>query len=100
MASQRYGRIWGVENGIDNVFRSDLGGDIHNTNPSEELNLFFPNTTGILLLLVCLFYNNFSSMLLFCKKVVSMAILIAGVSTAFLTISLLAHNGYTIYSYL
>jgi glucose/arabinose dehydrogenase len=41
------GRIWGVENGIDNLFRQSLGGDIHNTNPSEELNLFLPSTPGM-----------------------------------------------------
>jgi len=29
-----------VENGSDNLSRSDLGGDIHNDNPGEELNLF------------------------------------------------------------
>jgi glucose/arabinose dehydrogenase len=34
------GRIWGVENGIDNLTRNDLGGDIHTDNPGEELNLF------------------------------------------------------------
>lgn len=34
------GRLWGVENGRDNLRRSDLGGDIHEDNPSEELNLF------------------------------------------------------------
>jgi len=34
------GRLWGVENGIDNLNRPDLGGDIHNNNPSEEVNLF------------------------------------------------------------
>jgi glucose/arabinose dehydrogenase len=34
------GRVWGVENGSDNLSRSDLGGDIHNDNPGEELNLF------------------------------------------------------------
>jgi glucose/arabinose dehydrogenase len=33
------GRLWGVMNGMDNVHRADLGGDIHNTNPAEELNL-------------------------------------------------------------
>jgi len=33
-------QLWGVENGCDDLFRSDLGGDIHNTNPSEEVNLF------------------------------------------------------------
>ncbi len=34
------GRMWGVENGSDNLSRSDLGGDIHNDNPGEELHLF------------------------------------------------------------
>jgi len=34
------GRLWGVENGVDDLNRPDLGGDIHNTNPSEEVNLF------------------------------------------------------------
>jgi len=34
------GRLWGVENGVDNTQRSDWGGDIHNDNPCEELNLF------------------------------------------------------------
>jgi len=34
------GRLWGVENGCDDLRRNDLGGDIHNDNPSEEMNLF------------------------------------------------------------
>ena len=34
------GRVWGVENGVDDLNRADLGGDIHNDNPGEELNLF------------------------------------------------------------
>lgn len=34
------GRLWGVENGVDNLARPDLGGDIHQDNPAEELNLF------------------------------------------------------------
>lgn len=34
------GRLWGVENGRDELNRADLGGDIHNDNPAEELNLF------------------------------------------------------------
>ncbi|HEY5959059.1 MAG TPA: PQQ-dependent sugar dehydrogenase [Polyangiaceae bacterium] len=33
------GRLWGVENGSDDLNRTDLGGDIHNENPAEELNL-------------------------------------------------------------
>jgi glucose/arabinose dehydrogenase len=32
------GTLWGVENGPDNLFRSDLGGAIHQDNPAEELN--------------------------------------------------------------
>jgi len=39
LADQK-GNIWGVENGMDDLFRQDLGGDIHNGNPGEELNLF------------------------------------------------------------
>jgi glucose/arabinose dehydrogenase len=34
------GRVWGVENGRDQLSRTDLGGDIHDDNPAEELNLF------------------------------------------------------------
>jgi len=34
------GRLWGVENGVDNLAREDLGGDIHDDNPAEELNRF------------------------------------------------------------
>jgi len=33
-------RLWGVENGVDNLNRIDLGGDIHMSNPAEEVNLF------------------------------------------------------------
>ena len=29
-----------IENGADNLNRADLGGDIHNDNPGEELNRF------------------------------------------------------------
>ncbi len=34
------GQLWGVENGRDNLSRADLGGDIHQANPAEEVNLF------------------------------------------------------------
>jgi len=34
------GRLWGVENGCDDLNRDDLGGDIHENNPSEEMNVF------------------------------------------------------------
>ena len=40
LAFDRHGVRWGVENGADNLFRSDLGGDIHNDNPAEELHRF------------------------------------------------------------
>eukprot|EP00005_Dracoamoeba_jomungandri_P002287 CAMPEP_0174260988 /NCGR_PEP_ID=MMETSP0439-20130205/11165_1 /TAXON_ID=0 /ORGANISM="Stereomyxa ramosa, Strain Chinc5" /LENGTH=468 /DNA_ID=CAMNT_0015345385 /DNA_START=1 /DNA_END=1407 /DNA_ORIENTATION=- len=41
----KYNQLWGVENGVDNLYRPDLGGDIHETNPCEELNLF-PEPSG------------------------------------------------------
>jgi hypothetical protein len=31
------GQLWGVENGADDLYRADLGGDIHNDNPGEEI---------------------------------------------------------------
>ena len=34
------GRIWGVENGIDNLDRPDLGPNLVFNNPGEEVNLF------------------------------------------------------------
>jgi len=34
------GLLWGVENGADNLQRADLGGDIHNDNPGEEVHRF------------------------------------------------------------
>lgn len=40
LALDGQGRVWGVENGRDELERTDLGGDIHNDNPAEELNLF------------------------------------------------------------
>lgn len=40
LALDSFGQVWGVENGMDDLEDSDLGGDIHNTNPGEELNLF------------------------------------------------------------
>lgn len=40
LAVDPQGKVWGVENGMDNLFDSELGGDIHNDNPGEELNLF------------------------------------------------------------
>ena len=40
LAFDKLGILWGVENGADNLVRTDLGGDIHNDNPAEELNKF------------------------------------------------------------
>jgi len=40
LALDRDGTLWGVENGADKLKRADLGGDIHNDNPAEELNKF------------------------------------------------------------
>jgi len=42
MAFDQHGILWGVENSADNLNRADLGGDIHEDNPSEELNRFDP----------------------------------------------------------
>lgn len=40
LAFDSAGILWGVENGADRLQRTDLGGDIHNDNPAEELNRF------------------------------------------------------------
>ncbi|KAJ8907106.1 hypothetical protein NDN08_003588 [Rhodosorus marinus] len=34
------GVLWGVENAADQLVRDDIGGDIHNDNPCEEINQF------------------------------------------------------------
>mmetsp|Transcript_31777 Transcript_31777/g.38616 ORF Transcript_31777/g.38616 Transcript_31777/m.38616 type:complete len:271 (+) Transcript_31777:225-1037(+) len=46
LAFDSFGILWGVENGPDNLKRKDLGGDIHNNNPAEELNRFTEETAG------------------------------------------------------
>ena len=38
LAFDANGTLWGVENGADNLRRDDVGGDVHNDNPGEELN--------------------------------------------------------------
>ena len=38
--------LWGVENSADRLRRNDLGGDIHNENPAEELNRFLEEDKG------------------------------------------------------
>ena len=46
LAFDRFGVLWGVENGADKLKRGDLGGDIHNDNPAEELNRFPESSAG------------------------------------------------------
>lgn len=46
LAFDTFGVLWGVENSADNLKRADLGGDIHNENPAEELNRFPENLKG------------------------------------------------------
>ena len=46
LAFDSFGVLWGVENGADNLYRSDLGGDVHNDNPAEELNRFSESNAG------------------------------------------------------
>ncbi|OZJ07002.1 hypothetical protein BZG36_00208 [Bifiguratus adelaidae] len=41
------GNVFGVENGADQLNRSDLGGDIHNDNPAEEFNLLGNSSVGM-----------------------------------------------------
>jgi len=33
----KHGVMWGVNNGADSLIRTDLGGDIHNDNPADEV---------------------------------------------------------------
>ncbi|TNF36271.1 MAG: hypothetical protein EP329_05380 [Deltaproteobacteria bacterium] len=37
LAFDGQGRLWGVQNGVDQLARADLGGDIHQDNPAEIL---------------------------------------------------------------
>ena len=46
LAFDSHGDLWGVENGADNLYRDDLGGDVHNENPGEELNRFTMDQVG------------------------------------------------------
>ena len=46
LAFDSHGDLWGVENGADKLYRGDLGGDIHNDNPAEELNRFREDQAG------------------------------------------------------
>ena len=46
LAFDSFGDLWGVENGADRLRRDDLGGDIHNENPAEELNRFKQSQAG------------------------------------------------------
>lgn len=47
LAFDKYGVLWGVDNGPDELERDDLGGDIHNDNPGEELNRFPTDEEGM-----------------------------------------------------
>jgi len=47
LAFDKNKNLWGVENGVDDLYRDDLGGDIHNDNPCEELNLFSTSNDDI-----------------------------------------------------
>ena len=40
LAFEKHRFLWGVENSARWLFRSDLGSDIHQDNPAEELNKF------------------------------------------------------------
>ena len=42
LAFDSKGRLFGVENGRDDLYRADLGGDIHNDNPCERGNTTTP----------------------------------------------------------
>jgi len=46
LAFDKHGILWGVENSADNLARDDLGGDIHQNNPAEELNRFLPDASS------------------------------------------------------
>mmetsp|Transcript_20002 Transcript_20002/g.25985 ORF Transcript_20002/g.25985 Transcript_20002/m.25985 type:complete len:492 (+) Transcript_20002:93-1568(+) len=46
LAFDKHNVLWGVENGADNLERDDIGGDIHNENPAEELNRFPESVAG------------------------------------------------------
>jgi glucose/arabinose dehydrogenase len=46
LAFDETGVLWGVENGPDKLYRADLGGDIHEDNPAEELNRFPESQKG------------------------------------------------------
>jgi glucose/arabinose dehydrogenase len=40
-----FGVVWGVENGADQLYRQDLGGDISKDNPAERLHRFMPTNS-------------------------------------------------------
>ncbi|CAB9515721.1 Inherit from COG: Dehydrogenase [Seminavis robusta] len=46
LAFDRHGDLWGVENSADKLVRDDIGGDIHEDNPAEELNRFKEEDKG------------------------------------------------------
>ena len=46
LAFDKHNVLWGVENSADRLRRNDIGGDIHNQNPAEELNRFLEEDKG------------------------------------------------------
>lgn len=40
MGMDKFGVLWGVDNGFDSAYRESLGGDINEDNPADELNRF------------------------------------------------------------
>ena len=46
LAFDQFDVLWGVENSADRLKRNDIGGDIHNQNPAEELNRFLEEDKG------------------------------------------------------
>ena len=46
LAFDHFDVLWGVENSADRLQRNDIGGDIHNQNPAEELNRFLEEDKG------------------------------------------------------
>lgn len=46
LAFDEGGVLWGAENGSDNLNREDIGGDVHEDNPGEEINRFPEENAG------------------------------------------------------
>lgn len=46
MGMDKFNILWGVDNGMDGPYRQDLGGNINEGNPADELNRFPPELYG------------------------------------------------------